>query len=118
MDALTELTAQEMAAAISTVKTLQSDPANPGLSLHRVDRAKDKGFWTARVNDDLRIVLHKKGEDTLIAYVAHHDDAYHWAERRRLDIHPSTGAAQLVEVRERVEEIVIPVYVTEEVAKP
>lgn len=118
MDALTELTAQEMAAAISTVKTLQSDPVNPGLSLHRVDRAKDKGFWTARVNDDLRIVLHKKGEDTLIAYVAHHDDAYHWAERRRLDIHPSTGAAQLVEVRERVEEIVIPVYVAEEVAKP
>lgn len=118
MDALTELTAQEMAAAISTVKTLQSDPANPGLSLHRVDRAKDKGFWTARVNDDLRIVLHRKSEDTLIAYVAHHDDAYHWAERRRLDVHPTTGAAQLVEVRERVEEIVVPIYVTAEMAKP
>src|SRR5690606_38091728 len=41
---------------------------------------------------------------------------YRWAERRRLQTHPTTGAAQLVEVRERVEEIVVPTYVA--VAEP
>jgi hypothetical protein len=30
----------------------------------------------------------------------HHDKAYDWAERRKLETHPTTGAAQLVEIRE------------------
>src|SRR5262249_2083781 len=39
------------------------------------------------------------------AYVGHHDDAYRWAERRRIETHPKTGALQVVEIRERVEEV-------------
>ncbi|MCB0133143.1 MAG: UvrD-helicase domain-containing protein, partial [Caldilineaceae bacterium] len=39
-----------------------------------------------------------------------------WAERRKIERHPRTGAAQLVEVRERVEEI--PIYVPVEVEAP
>lgn len=49
----------------------------------------------------------------------HHDKAYSWAERRKIEIHPKTGAAQLVEIRESVREITIPHYVHEEkVRKP
>jgi hypothetical protein len=43
--------------------------------------------------------------------VGHHDDAYDWAERRKLEVHPRTGAAQMVEVRELVREVEVPVYV-------
>ena len=50
----------------------------------------------------------------MLCYVDHHDDAYQWAERRRLETHPKTGAAQLVEVRETVQEITVPVYVERE----
>jgi hypothetical protein len=39
----------------------------------------------------------------LLCYVGHHDAAYSWAERRRIERHPTTGAAQLVELPERVE---------------
>jgi hypothetical protein len=42
---------------------------------------------------------------TLLAYVDHHGKAYAWAERRRVEAHPKTGAIQIVGVRERVEEI-------------
>ncbi|MBZ8134383.1 DNA helicase [Afifella sp. IM 167] len=115
---LAKLTPQEQGLVKQTAFDLHSGLDRPGLSLHRVDGARDKGFWTARVNDDIRIVLHRRGEDTLLAYVGHHDDAYRWAERRRLDVHPKTGAAQLVEIRERVEEVVVPVYVAGEAAKP
>jgi superfamily I DNA/RNA helicase len=52
----------------------------------------------------------------MLCYVDHHDKAYNWAERRKLETHPKTGAAQLVELRERVQEIVIPTYV--EAPKP
>ena len=47
----------------------------------------------------------------LLCYVDHHDKAYDWAERRKLETHPKTGAAQLVEIRETVQEILIPAYV-------
>ncbi len=50
-----------------------------------------------------------------LCYVGHHDEAYKWAERRKLETHPTTGAAQLVELREVTQEIAIPVYVGTEV---
>ena len=34
-----------------------------------------------------------------------------WAERRKLETHPKTGAAQLVEIRETIKEITVPKYV-------
>jgi hypothetical protein len=83
---------------------IQSDPSAAGLRLHRVDKSRDKNFWTARVNDDIRIVLHKTGTGLLLCYVDRHDDAYRWAERRRIETHPSTGAAQMVEVVQRQEQ--------------
>ena len=86
------------------------DPSSPGLSFHRVDRAKHTNFWSVRVNDDLRIIVHRTPASFLLAYVDHHDSAYRWAERRKLESHPATGAMQLVEVRERVEQIVIPAF--------
>ena len=50
----------------------------------------------------------RRRQALLLAYVDHHDDAYKWAERRRIETHPKTGAVQIVEVRERVEEIARP----------
>ena len=44
----------------------------------------------------------------MLVYVDHHDAAYRWAERRRIEAHPTTGAIQIVEVRERVVEIAAP----------
>ena len=52
--------------------------------------------------------MHRTSDSLLLCYVGHHDKAYAWAERRKLETHPSTGAAQLVEIRERVQEIVVP----------
>ena len=105
---LARLAAQEQKAAKTTAFDLQVDPSHPGLKFHRVERARDPDFWTVRVNQDIRIVVHRRGRDMLLAYVDHHDDAYAWAERRRLDVHPRTGAAQIVEIRERVEDVVVP----------
>ncbi|WP_237152184.1 3'-5' exonuclease [Oryzibacter oryziterrae] len=100
---LGKLTAQEQKAVKTTAFDLQMDPSAPGLSMHRLDNGKDPNFWSVRVSADLRLILHKTGDSVLLAYANHHDDAYRWAERRRLERHPDTGAMQLVEVRERIE---------------
>lgn len=112
--ALGKLNAQEQSAAKITVFDLQQDPSAPGLQFHRIDKSKDPNFWSIRSNRDVRVIVHKTAASFLICYVDHHDDAYKWAERRRIETHPKTGAAQIVEVRERVEEITLPVYTTPE----
>jgi hypothetical protein len=57
-----------------------------------------------RVNNDVRLIVHRTAGSLTLAYTGRHDDAYAWAERRKIERHPQTGAAQLVEVRERVQE--------------
>src|SRR5208283_6222987 len=88
--------------------------ASPGIKFHKLDKAKDKNFWSVRVNKDIRLIVHKAQGSLLLCFVGHHDKAYEWAARRKLETHPKTGAAQLVEIRETVQEIVIPRYVEAE----
>lgn len=104
-DSLSRLTAQEQKAVKTTAFDLQMNPAAPGMNFHKLDRAKDKNFWSVRVNADIRLIVHRTEAGILLAYVDHHDAAYSWAERRKIERHPTTGAMQLVEIRERVEEI-------------
>jgi mRNA-degrading endonuclease RelE of RelBE toxin-antitoxin system len=108
---LARLTADEQRAAKTTVFDLQAQPDSHGLRFHRLDRVRDNRFWSVRVSGDVRIIVHRDGGSTLLCYVDHHDKAYDWAERRKLEVHPTTGAAQLVEIRERVVEIPVPVRV-------
>jgi hypothetical protein len=103
-DALAKLPAQEQKAVKTTAFDLQMNPSTPGLQFHRIDKSKDPNFWSVRVNRDLRIIVHKTASSFLLAYVDHHDKAYAWAERRRIEAHPKTGAIQIVELRERMEE--------------
>lgn len=101
---LAKLSNDEQKQAKLTAFDLQTNPDLPGLQFHRIDKSKDPNFWSVRVSADLRIIIHKTGSSILLAHVGHHDDAYKWAERRRIETHPSTGALQIVEVRELVEE--------------
>src|SRR5438270_7950561 len=117
-DSLARLTGEEQKAVKTTAFDLQLNPANPGMSFHKLDRAKDKRFWSVRVNSDIRIIVHRTEGSLLLCYVDHHDKAYTWAERRKLETHPKTGAAQLVEIRETVKEVVLPVYVQPEFVLP
>ena len=117
-DSLTRLTGEEQKAVKTTAFDLQLNPVNPGMSFHKLDKAKDKNFWSVRVSSDIRLIVHRSEASLLLCYVDHHDKAYDWAERRKLETHPKTGAAQLVEIRETVKEIVVPVYVRPESTAP
>src|SRR5712671_467636 len=103
--ALARLPAPEARSVKTTVVDLQIDPTGKGMSFHRIGQSKDPNFWSVRVSRDLRLIVHKTEDSLLVAYVDHHDKAYAWAERRRIEAHPSTGAIQIVEIRERVEEV-------------
>jgi len=58
-DSLGKLTGDEQRAVKTTAFDLQMNPASPGMSFHKLDRAKDKNFWSVRVNKDIRLIVHK-----------------------------------------------------------
>ena len=109
-DSLARLTGEEQKTVKTTAFDLQMNPAQPGIQFHKLDKAKDPNFWSVRVSHDVRLIVHKTDSSLLLCYVDHHDDAYRWAERRKPETHPKTGAAQLVEIRETIREVVVPTY--------
>ena len=118
IDSLARLTRDEQRAVKTVAFDFQVNPAQPGHQLHRLSAARDPNFWSVRVSQDLRVIVHRSQNSVMLCYVDHHDRAYRWAERRKLETHPNTGAAQLVEVRETVQEVAVPTYVTKELEAP
>lgn len=113
-DSLVRLTGDEQKAVKTTAFDLQLNLAHPSMSLHRIEQSKDKNFWSVRAGSDIRMIVHRTPSSMLLCYVDHHDKAYEWAQRRKLETHPATGAAQLVEVRETVQHVLVPIYVQTE----
>ena len=113
---LARLTVDEQKAAKTTAFDLQINLAHPSLQFHKLNRARDPRFASVRVSGDIRLIVHRTPASLLLCYVDHHDAAYDWAERRKLETHPATGAAQIVEIRETIEEITVPKYI--EVEQP
>ena len=109
-DSLAKLTGSEQKAVKTTAFDLHVNPTQPGLRFHKLDRSRDPNFRSVRVSRGIRMIVHQTGNNLLLCYVDHHDNAYQWAERRKVDIHPKTGAAQLVEVRTTVQKITVPSY--------
>ena len=65
-DSLGRLTGDEQKSVKTTAFELQLNPANPGMSFHKLDKAKDKNFWSVRVKRDIRLILHKTEASLLL----------------------------------------------------
>jgi mRNA-degrading endonuclease RelE of RelBE toxin-antitoxin system len=57
-DSLAKLTGEEQRAVKTTAFDLQLNPANPGMSFHKLDNARDKNFWSVRVTGNIRLIVH------------------------------------------------------------
>ncbi|WP_441290271.1 3'-5' exonuclease [Sorangium sp. KYC3313] len=116
-NSLARLTPDEQKAVKAIAFDMRLDLSNPGVDFYKLERAKDKNFWSVSVNADIRLIVHRTPGALLLCYVDLRDKAHAWAERRKLETHPTTGAAQLVEIRDAVtDEIPVPSY--EAIATP
>src|SRR5215469_266958 len=76
----------------------QAHPEAPGLNYEPVQSAKDKKFYSVRIDQAYRAIVAKPDPDLyVLMWVDNHDEAYRWAERTQLKVHPATGALQVLE---------------------
>lgn len=76
----------------------QSDPKSSGINYENINGARDTNLKSIRIDKDWRGIVFKptSGDVYVLLYVDHHDDAYRWAENRKLTINPVTGAMQML----------------------
>lgn len=84
----------------------QSDPRSSGINYENINGARDSNLKSVRLDRDWRGIVFKpdSGDVYVLLYVDHHDDAYRWAEHRKLTINPVTGAMQMVTFEQVVEQ--------------
>lgn len=76
----------------------QADPKSPGINYENINGARDPNLKSVRLDGDWRGIVFKPsaGDVYVLLYVDHHDEAYRWAENRKLTINPVTGAMQML----------------------
>lgn len=84
----------------------QTDPRSSGINYENIHGAMDSNLKSVRLDKDWRGIVFKPdaGDVYVLLYIDHHDDAYRWAENRKLTINPVTGAMQLVTLEQVVEQ--------------
>lgn len=70
---------------LQSVKMFAKGEKGNGFQVHDLQKARDKSFKSARINDDLRLIFSQQGKQYIFLYVDRHDQAYNWAEGRTLD---------------------------------
>jgi len=100
------------------IDKFKADPTSSGLNYEKVANAADPNIHSVRVDQQYRAVVLKpaQGNVYMLLWVDNHDAAYEWATRRRFNIHPDTGALQVVEVTETAADSKAPAVVEESTA--
>ncbi len=85
----------------------QADPQSPGINYENINGARDPNLKSVRLDGDWRGIVFKPatGDVYVLLYVDHHDDAYRWAENRKLTINPVTGAMQMLTFESATEQV-------------
>lgn len=80
----------------------QSNPKSPSINYENIHAASDANMKSVRIDGDWRGIVFKpdRGDVYVLLHVNKHDEAYRWAERRKLIINPVTGAMQMIQVEE------------------
>jgi UvrD/REP helicase N-terminal domain/UvrD-like helicase C-terminal domain len=80
----------------------QTDPTASGFNYEKIRAARDPHLRSVRIDGDWRgiVFVPPRSDLYILLYVDHHDEAYRWAENRKLTINPVTGAMQVVLIEE------------------
>ena len=85
----------------------QTNPTSAGINYEKIHDASDPNLKSVRIDKDYRGIVFKPEKDDvyILLHVDHHDEAYRWASRRKMKVHPKTGALQIIVVEEVIEPV-------------
>lgn len=106
LSALAKLPKDAQKKAREFMEKFQNNPRAPGINYEHIAQAKDQRFRSVRIDQGYRAIVLSpdRGDHFLMLWIDAHDDAYAWAKRRTAEIHPVTGALQILVAPETMSE--------------
>lgn len=100
MCSLLELPKKAQKHATTFLTKFQTNPRSSGINLERIANAADEKLYSARIDQRYRAIIafQKSSNVYVLLYVGDHDDAYKWAETKRISVNPNTRAIQLYDM--------------------
>lgn len=100
MRSLLELPKRAQKHATTFLTKFQANPRSSGINLERIANAADEKLYSARIDQRYRAIIafQKSSNVYVLLYVGDHDDAYKWAETKRISVNPNTRAIQLYDM--------------------
>lgn len=82
----------------------RQDPTSSGINYEKLSGKVDGRLRSVRVGIDYRAIVltPQQGDVYVLLWVDHHDEAYDWAKKRRVEVHPATGALQVYKTYEAI----------------
>lgn len=95
-------------AVLNFVAKFRQNPASAGINYERIRDSGEPNMRSVRINDHVRGIILKPdaGNVYCLLWVDRHDDAYQWARRHRVTVHPDVGSIQIYAVEAPAEEAV------------
>lgn len=114
LSAFARLPRQVQGKVTEFVNKFRNNPLSPGINYEKLNKGIDKKICSVRIDDTYRGIVVRQPETGvfLLLWVDHHDEAYQWAERKRCEVNPQTGAIQVFDVQNVVENVVKPASVS------
>ena len=98
LDALMRIPRAQQRKVHKFVRKFRRDPTSSSINYEKISTFADPNLRTVRIDLAWRaVVLHPaEGNLYVLLWVDHHDEAMRWAERKRIEVHPETGALQVL----------------------
>src|SRR5690349_10362430 len=86
-------------AVVKFVTRFRENPTSGGINYEKINDAADANMRSVRIDQDYRGIILKpdQGDVYCLLWVDKHDDAYDWARRHKVAIHPDAGNIQVFE---------------------
>jgi hypothetical protein len=86
-------------AVVQFLTKFRRNPRSPGINYEKIRDAADDAMRSVRIDQNYRGIVLKpdQGNVYCLLWVDKHDDAYAWARRHKVSIHPELGSIQVFE---------------------
>ena len=110
LEAYSRISKSKQARVRSFIEQFKNHPTSPSLNYEKIAGAQDQNLRSLRIDQQYRaIVLRPEaGNVFMLLWVDKHDDAYNWAKNRKFQVHPDTGALQVVDIAGLAPQLVEP----------
>ncbi|MCK2183597.1 UvrD-helicase domain-containing protein [Halomonas getboli] len=97
LEAYAQIPRRKQGKVMNMVTKFRENPRSPGLNYETLT-TPDPNLRSIRVDVEYRAIVLKpeQGNVYVLLWVDKHDEAYAWASRHKIDIHPQTGSLQIL----------------------